>query len=142
MAQANRQLPARVLFGLGLYDLVRGVMHTLILRWSGIHIAGFDPDNTPIDQFFMLGAFGISNLLTGCLFLLISKRAPELSPLVLGIIPATYLLGLTGIRSSGIYGTMNYGGQYLMYIYFAICIGTLVLHLAGRRTRGNQQPPA
>ena len=99
----RQDLPARVLFGLGIYDLIRGVMHTLLLRWSGIHVAGFDPSSTPVDQFFMLGAFGISNLLTGCLFLLISRRAPELSVWILGIIPATYLVGLLGIRSSGVH---------------------------------------
>ena len=139
MARRYPRLTARVLFGLGLYDLIRGVMHTLLLRWSGLHIAGFPAESTPIDQFFMLGAFGISNLLTGCLFLLISRRAPELSALVLAIIPATYLLGLAGIRISGIHGTLAYGGQYLMYIYFAICIGTLAIHLAGRE-RPERQP--
>ena len=128
----RQDLRARVLFGLGIYDLIRGVMHTLLLRWSGIHVAGFDPSSTPVDQFFMLGAFGISNLLTGCLFLLISRRAPELSAWILGIIPATYLVGLLGIRSSGVHGTLTYGGQYLMYVYFAICIGTLAIDLRGR----------
>ena len=128
----RQDLPARVLFGLGIYDLIRGVMHTLLLRWSGIHVAGFDPSSTPVDQFFMLGAFGISNLLTGCLFLLISRRAPELSAWILGIIPATYLVGLLVIRSSGVHGTLTYGGQYLMYVYFAICIGTLAIDLRGR----------
>jgi hypothetical protein len=132
MTIKRHDLPARVLFGLGIYDLIRGVMHTVLLRWSGIHVAGFDPSTTPVDQFFMLGAFGISNLLTGCLFLLISRRAPELSAWVLGIIPATYLAGLLGIRSSGVYGTLTYGGQYLMYVYFAICIGTLLIHVAER----------
>ena len=47
MARRHARLPAVVLFGLGLYDLVRGVMHTLLLRWSGIHIAGFDRVSTP-----------------------------------------------------------------------------------------------
>ncbi len=138
MTRQHARLPARVLFGLGLYDLVRGVMHTLLLRWSGIHIAGFDPVTTPIDQFFMLGVFGISNLLTGCLFLLISRRAPQLSTLILAIIPATYLLGLAGIRASGIHGTLAYGGQYLMTIYFTICVGTVALDLADRRNRAER----
>ena len=138
MTRQHARLPARVLFGLGLYDLVRGVMHTLLLRWSGIDIAGFDPVTTPIDQFFMLGVFGISNLLTGCLFLLISRRAAELSALVLAIIPATYLLGLAGIRTSRIHGTLAYDGQYLMYIYFTICVGTVALDLADRRNRAER----
>ena len=76
-------LPSRVLFGLGLYDLLRGFMHTFLLRWSGINVAGFDAETTPVNQFFMLGTFGISNFLTGFIFLLVSRRSPELSPFVL-----------------------------------------------------------
>jgi hypothetical protein len=127
------RLPSRVLFGLGLYDFVRGFMHTFLLRWAGVHIAGFNPETTPVDQFFMLGTFGISNILTGFLYVLISRRAPELSPYVLGLIPASYLLGLIGIWSGGIHGASAYRGQYVMYVYFAICIGTLITFAWSKR---------
>ena len=125
----NYAFPARVLLGLGLYDLLRGFMHTYVLRWSAVNIAGFNVDTTPIDQFFMLGTFGISNFLTGFIYLLISKRAPQLSPYILGLIPGSYLIGLIGIWSNGIYGTSQYAGQYLLYIYFSICIATLAIFL-------------
>ena len=36
----NYALPARVLLGLGLYDLLRGFMHTYALHWSAVTIAG------------------------------------------------------------------------------------------------------
>ena len=120
------KVPSRVLFALGIYDLIRGFMHTFVLRWSGTNIAGFNADTTPIDQYFMLGTFGISNFLTGFIYLLISRRSPELSPYVLALIPGAYLLGLTGIWSNGIHGTSTYLGQYLLYIYFAICIVTAI----------------
>jgi hypothetical protein len=116
-----------------MYDLIRGFMHTFALKWSGTNIAGFNPETTPIDQFFMLGTFGISNFLTGFIYLLISRRSPELSPYVLALIPGAYLLGLIGIWSNGIHGTSAYGGQYAMYVYFAICIGTLVYFLYKNR---------
>ncbi len=77
----------------------------------------------------MLGTFGISNFLTGSIYLLVSKRAPQLSPYILGLIPSSYLLGLIGIWSNGIYGTLQYAGQYLMYVYFAICIATLAVFI-------------
>ncbi|MEY3309319.1 MAG: hypothetical protein RLZZ413_3357 [Pseudomonadota bacterium] len=136
MTRSNLQkyaLPSRVLFGLGLYDLLRGFMHTFMLRWSGINFAGFDAETTPVDQFFMLGTFGISNFLTGFLFLLVSRRSPELSPYVLGLIPAAYLLGLVGIWSNDIHGTSTYAGQYMLYVYFAICLGTLAYFLVRER---------
>ena len=126
MTNTIYKVPSRVLFGLGIYDLIRGFMHTFLLRWSGINIAGFNPESTPIDKLFMLGTFGISNFLTGFIYLLISRRSPELSPYVLALIPTSYLLGLIWIWSSVIHGTSAYGGRYPLYVYFAICIATLI----------------
>ena len=114
-------------------SLIRGLEHTFLLKWSGINIAGFNPDSTPTDQFFMLGTFGISNFLTGFIYLLISRRSPELSPYVLGLIPTAYLLGLIGIWSSGIRGKTAYGGQYLLHVYFGICIATLIYFELNKR---------
>lgn len=126
------RLPATVLFGLGLVDLFRGVMHTFLLRWAGVHIAGFDPVTTPSDQFFMLGAFGISNLLTGFLYLLISRKARELSPYVLAIIPAAYLLGVIGIGVAGVHAQAAFPGRYFMMVYFAVCLVTVAVFLVQR----------
>ena len=133
MTSTIYKIPSRVLFGLGIYDLVRGFMHTFLLKLSGINIAGFNPETTAMDQFFMLGTFGISNFLTGLIYLLISRRSPELSPYILALIPTAYLLGLIGIWSSGIHGTSAYGGQYLLYIYFAICVATLIHFALSKR---------
>jgi len=127
------QLPATVLFGLGMVDLIRGIMHTFLLRWSGVHIAGFDPVSTPSDQFFLLGAFGISNFLTGFLYLLISRKARELSPYVLAIIPATYLLGVIGIGVAGVRAQADFPGKYFMMVYFAVCLVTVAVFLMQRR---------
>ena len=129
------RLPATVLFGLGIVDLFRGFMHTFLLRWAGVHIAGFDPVTTPSDQFFLLGAFGISNLLTGFLYLLISRKARELSPYVLAIIPATYLLGMIGIGVAGVHGQSAFSGRYLMFVYFAVCVVTVAVFLVQRGAR-------
>lgn len=127
------RLPATLLFILGILDLVRGFMHTFLLRWSGVHIAGFDPVTTPSDQFFMLGAFGISNFLTGFLYLLISRRARALSPYVLAIIPATYLLGMIGIGVANVNPQAVFGGKYFMMVYLAACVVTVAVFLMRRR---------
>lgn len=126
------RLPATVLFILGFVDLFRGFMHTFLLRWAGVHIAGFDPVTTPSDQFFLLGAFGISNLLTGFLYLLISRKARELSPYVLAIIPATYLLGMIGIGVAGVHAQAAFPGRYFMMVYFAVCLVTVAVFLVQR----------
>ena len=127
------RLPATVLFGLGIVDLFRGFMHTFLLRWAGVHIAGFDTVTTPPDQFFLLGAFGISNFLTGFLYLLISRKARELSPYVLAIIPATYLLGMIGIAVAGVQSQAAFPGKYFMMVYFAVCLVTVAVFLVQRR---------
>ncbi|MFY9336818.1 MAG: hypothetical protein WAP49_04580 [Mycobacterium sp.] len=133
------RLPATVLFALGILDLIRGIMHTFLLRWAGVNVAGFDPLTTPSDQFFMLGAFGISNFLTGFLYLLISRRARELSPYVLAIIPATYLLGMIGIGIAGVQGQSAFDGKYFMMIYLATCVATVAVFLVQRANQRHRR---
>ena len=127
------KIPAAVLFVIGLYDIIRGIMHTFVLTWSAENIAKFDLATVPEDQIFMLGAFGISNLLTGAIFLLIALRARELSPYVLILIPVIYLIGLMGIWSVGIHGQSEYNGRYLMFVYFGICVATFVFFVVQKR---------
>lgn len=134
-------LPSAVLFFIGLLDLLRGVMHTFLLTFSARTFAQFPP-TAPADQVFMLGVFGISNLLTGVLYLLISRRARELSPYVLIIIPLTYVVGLQGIWSGGVRGTAAYEGQYFMFAYFAVCIVTFGAFMVQRARRPKTQPVA
>lgn len=121
------KLPATVLFILGIVDLIRGVMHTFLLTWSAANIAQFDLTTTPEDQIFMLGVFGISNLLTGVIYLIISTRARELSPYILIVIPLIYLIGLIGIWSCKIHANSAFDGQYMMYCYFTVCIITFIV---------------
>ena len=129
------RVPAIVLFCIGAYDLVRGFMHTFLLKWSAVHFAGFDLATVPQDQVFMLGAFGISNFLTGVLLLLISLRARHLAPHALIIVPVVYLVGWLGIRSAGVQGESAYEGRYLLFVYFAVCLGGFAAFLALRARR-------
>jgi hypothetical protein len=125
-------LPSTVLIFIGMLDLVRGFMHTFLLRWSAVHFAGFDLATTPADQLFLLGVFGISNFLTGFLYLLISRRARDLSPYVLVTIPLTYLLGLIGITVGQVHAQAAFEGKYFMMGYFAVCVVTFLVFLVQR----------
>ena len=116
--------PSNVLFGIGIFDLLRGFMHTFLLTWSAEHIAKLDLSANTGEQLFLLGVFGISNFLTGIIFLVISKKARTLSPYILIIIPLAYLFGLIGIWSGGIHARAAFYGKYVMFTYFAICILT------------------
>jgi hypothetical protein len=119
-------LPSTVLFFIGGLDLLRGFMHTFLLTWSATNIAKLNMAIESSDQVFLLGVFGISNFLTGFIYFLISKKARELSPYVLIIIPLTYLLGLIGIWSGNVHGQAAFEGKYFMLVYFSICIITFV----------------
>ena len=125
-------LPSMVLFFIGALDVLRGFMHTFLLRWSAVHFAGFNLATTPADQIFLLGVFGISNYLTGFLYFLISRRARELSPYVLIIIPLTYLLGLAGISAAHVHAQAAFEGKYFMMVYFVICVITFIVFLVQR----------
>ncbi|MCX7104076.1 MAG: hypothetical protein NTU70_02180 [Methylococcales bacterium] len=119
-------LPSTVLFFIGGLDVLRGFMHTFLLTWSATNVAKLNMAIESSDQVFLLGVFGISNFLTGFIYFLVSKKARELSPYVLIIIPLTYLLGLIGIWSGNVHGQAAFEGKYFMLVYFSICIITFV----------------
>ena len=119
-------LPSTVLFFIGGLDVLRGFMHTFLLTWSATNIAKLNMAIESSDQVFLLGVFGISNFLTGFIYFLVSKKARELSPYVLIIIPLTYLLGLIGIWSGNVHGQAAFEGKYFMLVYFSICVITFV----------------
>lgn len=130
-------LPSTVLFFIGILDVIRGFMHTFLLTWSATNIAKLDLVNGSSDQLFLLGVFGISNYLTGFIYFLISRKARELSPYVLIIIPLTYLLGMIGIRSGGVQGQAAFNGQYFMFVYFGICAITFLTFLFQKRQQAS-----
>jgi len=131
-------LPSSVLFFIGCLDVLRGFMHTFLLTWSAANFAGFDMATVSKDQVFLLGVFGISNFLTGFIYFVISRKARELSPYILVIIPFTYLLGLIGIWSGGVHGQAAFEGQYFMFVYFGICILTFVTFLLQKTSKKNK----
>jgi hypothetical protein len=127
------KIPSTVLFIIGLVDILRGFLHTFALTWAASTFAKLDLVNGPSDQIFLLGVFGISNLLTGFIYLLISRKARELSPYVLIIIPLTYLLGLIGIWSGGVFAQAEFLGKYFLFVYFGVCIVTFITFVIQKR---------
>lgn len=130
-------LPANILLFIGGLDVLRGFMHTFLLTWSAANFAKFDMATVPQDQVFLLGVFGISNFLTGFIYFLISRKARELSPYVLIIIPLTYILGLIGIWSGNVHGQAAFDGKYFMLAYFSVCIITFIIFQFQKRSQAN-----
>lgn len=124
---AQNFLPSTVLFVLGLVDLLRGVLHTFFVNWAVRTFAKLDLSVARQDQLTLLGAFGISNLLTGMLFILVSTDAAPLSEYFLLAIPCAYVVGAIGMRTSGVKAQSAFYGRYFMMGYLGVCLVTFVL---------------
>ena len=126
-----------VLLCLGFVDLFRGFMHTVLLEYAATNIAGLDLSTAAQDQMFLLGVFGISNYLTGIMFILIGLKARNLVPIVLLVTPAVYLLGSRVILLTA-QPQSAFGGESFMLIYFVVCIVTFIAifaHLLYKRKK-------
>jgi len=119
--------PSIVLFVIGLVDLLRGFLHTYEVNWAAETFAKLDLSVAHFDQLTLLGAFGISNILTGLIYILISRKAKDLSPYVLGIIPIAYVIGFIGLKVSGINSTASFYGKYFMLVYLSVCAATCII---------------
>jgi len=117
---------------LGCLDLVRGFMHTILLDYAATNIAGFDLSTSLAgDLLQMMGAFGISNYLTGIMLILIGWKARPLALIMLGVIPIAYAIGIAGIKiNSAPYAPSQaaWGGTTFMLVYLAICV---IIFIAG-----------
>ena len=114
-----------IMIGLGCFDLIRGFMHTVILEFAAINIFVIDLSGGVDNQMLLLGIFGISNYLTGIMFILIGLKARQLVPIMLPVIPAIYFLG-TALISRVTNPTAQLGGGPYMLVYFAVCIATFI----------------
>jgi hypothetical protein len=127
-----------LMVGLGCIDLIRGFIHTFLLEFAALNIFVIDVSGGVDNQMFLLGIFGISNYLTGIMFILIGLKARPLVPIMLPAIPIVYLGG-TALISRTTSPTAQLGGGPYMLIYFALCIAAsiaiLVITIKNRRAK-------
>ena len=122
-----------VVAGLGVVDLVRGFLHTFLVKHSAVAIAGMNLAESGQDQLMLLGAFGISNFLTGAIFLAVAWKAKDLAPTVLILIPLAYLLGILAFKLNDISPQAAFPGRYFMLGYLAVCVITFVASVLWHR---------
>lgn len=115
------KLAVTALIVIGGLDLFRGFMHTFNIWWASENIAKM---SQTADTMFLMNTFGISNFLTGAIFLLIAKKAKELAPYILVLIPLVYALGIISSHITGVAAMQEseWNGQYFMFSYFALII--------------------
>ncbi len=114
-----------VLFFIGVFDLIRGLMHTIFIDWAIATFAHLDLSCAPDDQKMLLMAFGISNYLTGAVFILVSLRARQIVAPILLLVPLCYLLGAMIIKAT-IHPQSDFLGQWFMLVYLLVCGVTFV----------------
>ena len=114
-----------IMISLGCIDLIRGFLHTVMLDFAAKNIFVIDLSGGVNNQMFLLGTFGISNYLTGIMFILIGLKARTLVTIILPIIPTVYFLG-TAVITRVANPTAQLGGIPFMQIYFAVCITTFI----------------
>jgi hypothetical protein len=115
---------------LGVIDLLRGFMHTVVLPYSATHIACLDLSGpTAPDLLRLLGLFGISNYITGATLILTGLYARPIALILLGLIPAFYGLGLLTIHAAiNPYppSTAQWGGRPFMMINLSLYVLTFL----------------
>ena len=115
---------------LGSLDLLRGIMHTLLLEFAATNIAGLDLSTSQAaDLLQLMGVFGISNYITGVTLILLGWKARQLALIMLGVIPTAYLIGgiATRFHSAGTMQTQaNWGGASMMLVYLAVSSLTFI----------------
>jgi hypothetical protein len=112
-----------IMIGLGCVDLVRGFVHTVLLEYAAINIFVIDTSGGVDNQMFLLGLFGITNYLTGIMFILVGLKARQLVPIMLPIIPIAYFGG-SALISRVATPTAELGGLSFMNAYILFCIAT------------------
>ena len=115
---------------LGVIDLLRGFMHTVVLPYSATHIACLDLSGpTATDLLRLLGLFGISNYITGTTLILTGLYARPIALVLLGLIPAFYGLGLLTIHAAmNPYppSTAQWGGRPFMIVNLSLYVLTFL----------------
>ena len=115
---------------LGVIDLLRGFMHTVVLPYSATHIACLDLSGpTAPDLLRLLGLFGISNYITGATLILTGLYARPIALVLLGLIPAFYGLGLLTIHAAmNPYppSTAQWGGRPFLMVNLSLYLLTFL----------------
>lgn len=116
-----------ILFAAGVMDLIRGYMHSYNVHHAAEKLAGIELSSDRV--LVLMGAFGISNFLTGFLYFLIIFKAKDLVPYVLGLIPISYIIGSYGLmKISGVVMESPFVGQHIMRVYLSICLLTAIFY--------------
>ncbi len=124
-----------VAIALGCFDIVRGVVHTVLAGNTGVVIAGLDMAGpTGRDQLILMAAFGYSNFVTGAALILLGLMNRVGALVLLAVIPLALIVAGASIGHWGadLVGQGSFPGTRNMRIYVVVCTVTVVAALALR----------
>lgn len=120
---------SKVLIGLGCWDCLRAIMHTVLIKFSLNNIAAVKGQMSEItDTLVTMGVLGASNFVSACALILMGLKARQLGMLVMFCLPLAYFIATISVkmvaekRSSG-----KWIGAYFMYCYWAVCWITVAI---------------
>lgn len=130
---------------LGCFDLIRGLVHTVLFGSVGAPTAGLDlAGPTGRDQLMLMAAFGSANFITGAalIYLGLANRFGAL--VLMAVIPVAMFI--TGVSIAywevDLVGQGVFPGTGNMTIYVLICTATVVAGLALAKRPSNVRPSA
>lgn len=145
------RLPRFVSFvavALGCFDIIRGLVHTVLVGNTGAEIAGLDlTGQTGLDQLTLMVAFGYSNFVTGAALIYLGLTSRSGALLMLAIIPVALIVAALSIEFWGadLVGQAEFPGAENMQIYALICVLTVISAILIRwrnRLRGSGEVTA
>jgi hypothetical protein len=136
------RLVSLVAVGLGCFDILRGLVHTVFVGNMGAEIAGLDLTGpTGLDQLTLMVAFGSSNFITGAALIYLGLTSRRGALILMAVIPVSLLLAGVGLHRWGadLVGQAVFPGVYNMRIYIVVCVFTVTAALITRWV-GLRQP--
>jgi hypothetical protein len=121
------RLTKGVLLGIGIMDIIGGLLHTFLILFATSIFAGYDFSDPAIyDLLQITVAFGISNFTTSMLAITLALAESKWADKVLLGIPLIYFVGFVIMSLKVIQAESQIYGKYMMLIYFVVCIATFI----------------
>lgn len=146
--QALPWFVSAIALGLGGFDILRAVVHTVLVGSVGVEKSGIDISGpTGLDQLMLMVAFGHSNFVTGAALIYLGLRDRFGAFLLMAFIPVTLLIAGASLEhwGSDLVGQGAFPGRKNMSVYLVICVTTVVaatiLHLRRRFRNRHYKPP-
>jgi hypothetical protein len=135
---------AVVAIALGCFDILRGVVHTILAGSVAVDVSGIDVTGpTGRDQIVLMIAFGHANFITAAALIQAGLTSRTASMVLLTVIPVALLVAGISLDywSEGLKGVGVFPGNRNMIIYIVICTITVASALLIRRRNRTDLPP-